>query len=354
MKEYYRYIEPNGKFYKYVTSNCREGALQMLSFLIDDSGYGSASETYYSLKKFEKIDYYEIPDGANILYYAEKNRVCVSGTSEGPTYTSGTDIGWTKNTRQPMLNLFYVLPYKVFVVANSEEAAYSKLFPIESIIKKKDRIRFNRATISERFNGLKNIEPIGLTSSRIYLWETIKHYDKSYFEGFLPENVTIITEPTLDYDRWSNFITGYFFRRTGHQERFSEQQFNEAIKNGVLSTYDLIGDEIPDVDMLYEYQSKNKIIFEALFPLYNVYKTRSLSIFLESKKSDISFTDYQGTILAILSSTGECLEVEDRTADIIKTGNFGNLADYEVYDIKKGYKYIQTVRRQDIDNDLPF
>jgi hypothetical protein len=75
---------------------------------------------------------------------------------------------------------------------------------------------------------------------------------------------------------------------------------------------------------------------------------------LESKKSDITFIDYQGTILAILSSTGECLEVEDRTADIIKTGNLGNLADYEVYDIKKGYKYIQTVRRQDIDNDLPF
>ena len=73
-----------------------------------------------------------------------------------------------------------------------------------------------------------------------------------------------------------------------------------------------------------------------------------------NQKSDITFIDCQGTILAILSSTGECLEVEDRTADIIKTGNLGNLADYEVYDIKKGYKYIQTVRRQDIDNDLPF
>ena len=79
-----------------MTSNCREGALQMLSFLIDDSGYGSAIDTYYSLKKFEKIDYYEIPDGANILYEAKKNRICVSGTSEGPTYSSGTDIGWTK------------------------------------------------------------------------------------------------------------------------------------------------------------------------------------------------------------------------------------------------------------------
>ena len=133
MEEYYRYIEPKGKFYKYVTSNCREGALQMLSFLIDDSGYGSAIDTYYSLKKFEKIDYYEIPDGANILYEAKKNRICVSGTSEGPTYSSGTDIGWTKNTHQPMLYLFYVLPYKIFVVANSEKAAYAKLFPIESI-----------------------------------------------------------------------------------------------------------------------------------------------------------------------------------------------------------------------------
>jgi hypothetical protein len=46
----------------------------MLSFLIDDSGYGSASDTYYSLKKFEKIDYYEIPDGANILYESEKKQ----------------------------------------------------------------------------------------------------------------------------------------------------------------------------------------------------------------------------------------------------------------------------------------
>ena len=354
MEEYYRYIEPNGKLYKYVTANCRDAALEMLSFLIDDSGYGSASDTYYSLKKFEKIDYYEIPDGANILYESEKNRIRISGTSEGPLYYSGTDIGWTKNTRQPMLYLFYVLPYKIFVVANSEKAAYAKIFPIESIIKKKDRIRYNRATISERYNGLKSIEPIGLVSSKYYLWETIKYYDKSYFEDFLPENVTIITEPTLDYDRWSNFITGYLFRRTGHQERISEQQFNEAIKNGVLSTYDLISDEIPDINMLYEYQSDNKIIFERLFPPYNVCKTRSLPIFLESKKSDITFIDYQGTILAILSSTGECLEVEDRTADIIKTGNLGNLADYEVYDIKKGYKYIQTVRRQDIDNDLPF
>lgn len=355
MEEYYRYIEPNGKLYKYVTANCRDAALEMLSFLIDDSGYGSASDTYYSLKKFEKIDYYEIPDGANILYESEKNRIRISGTSEGPLYYSGTDIGWTKNTRQPMLYLFYVLPYKIFVVANSEKAAYSKLFPIESIIKKKDRIRESKATISEWYNGLKRIEPIGLISSHIHLcMETIKNNDKSYFEGFLPENVNIITEPTLDYDRWSNFITGYLFRRTGHQERFSKQQFDEAIKNGVLSTYDLISDEIPDINMLYEYQSNNKIIFERLFPPYNVCKTRSLPIFLESKKSDINFIDYQGTILAILSSTGECLEVEDRTADIIKTGNLGNLADYEVYDIKKGYKYIQTVRRQDIDNDLPF
>lgn len=55
-----------------MTSNCREGALQILSFLIDDSGYGSAIDTYYSLKKFEKIDYYEIPDDANILYEAKK------------------------------------------------------------------------------------------------------------------------------------------------------------------------------------------------------------------------------------------------------------------------------------------
>ena len=48
----------------------------------------------------------------------------------------------------------------------------------------------------------------------------------------------------------------------------------------------------------------NKIIFERLFPPYNVCKTRSLPIFLESKKSDITFIDYQGTILAIVSSTG--------------------------------------------------
>ena len=81
MEEYYRYIEPNGKLYKYVTANCRDAALEMLSFLIDDSGYGSASDTYYSLKKFEKIDYYEIPDGANILYESEKNRIQIGRAS---------------------------------------------------------------------------------------------------------------------------------------------------------------------------------------------------------------------------------------------------------------------------------
>ena len=48
MKEYYRYIEPKGKVYKYVTSNCREGALEMLSFLINDNGYSSAFDIYFS------------------------------------------------------------------------------------------------------------------------------------------------------------------------------------------------------------------------------------------------------------------------------------------------------------------
>lgn len=99
MKEYYRYIEPKGKFYKYVTSNCREGALEMLSFLINDNGNGSAIATYFSLKKFEKIDYYEIPDGANILYKSEKIGDVYLAHRKRPTYISGTDIGWTKKNR---------------------------------------------------------------------------------------------------------------------------------------------------------------------------------------------------------------------------------------------------------------
>lgn len=354
MEEYFRYIEPNGKRYKYVTANCRDAALEMLSFLIDDSGYGSASDTYYSLKKFEKIDYYEIPDGANILYESEKNRIRISGTSEGPLYYSGTDIGWTKNSRQPLLYLYYVLPYKVFVVANSEEAAYSKLFPIERILKKLDRIRESKATIAEKFNGLKSVEPVGLVSSRIYpCFETINFYDKTFFEDFLPRNVTIITEPTLDYDRWCNYITGYLFRRIGHQERFSEQQFNEAVKSGLLSMYDLICDELPDINVLCDYQSKNQIIFEELFPPYNLCKTRSLPVFLESKKCGINFINDNGIIHAILPLTGEILEVEDRTRYIINSGNVGDLTDYEVYDKKVGYKYIQVVRRRNIDNELP-
>lgn len=346
MKEYYRYIEPNGTHYKYVTANSQSAALDMLSFLIDDSGYGSDFETWLALEKFEEIAYSEIPDGANILYESKKNRICISGTSEGPTYCRGTDIGWTKNTHMPVLYLFYVWPFKIFVVANSEEAVYYKLFPIQSTIKRIERIR---AKENNKCNSLKEIKQIKVS---IYpCMETVKYYDGADFKRILPENVTIITEPTLDYDRWSNFIIGYLFRRIGHQERFSKQQFKEAIKNGLLSTYDLVCDEIPDIDMLYKYQSMNEIIFETLFPSYNVCKTRSLSVFMKSRKTNIDFIDYQGTILAMLTSTGEYLEVESRTADIMKTGNFGELTDYEVYDIKKGYKYIQVVRRLDIDND---
>ena len=353
MEEYYRYIESNGRFYKYVEAGSREDALHKLSFLVDDSGYADCVyDTWLELKKFEKIEYSEIPDGANILYRAEKNRIRISGTSEGPIYVKGTNIGWTKSIRKPMLYLFYVLPFKVFVVANSEEAAYSKLFPIQSTIKRVEKIRKRPPTINEIYMGKKNNQIYEIVVSIYPCMEAEKSYNRSDFEGFLPENVTMITEPTLDYDRWGNFITGYLFRRTHHQERFSEQQFNVAIKNGLLSTYDLICDEIPDSEILCEYQSQNKIIFEALYPSENVCKTRPLPVFLESKKSDIKFVDDQGTIRAILTSTGEYLEVEECTADIIRAGDIGELTDYEVYDMKKGYKYIQVI--QLIDLEIPF
>ena len=131
MEEFYRYIEPNGKHYKYVTASNREQALDMLSFLIDEDGYGSTEETYLFLREFEKIESYEVPENAHVLYVSKKNRICVSGTSEGPSYYSGTNIGWTQETYQlkPYF-LFYVLPFKIFVLANSKEAAFAKLFPL--------------------------------------------------------------------------------------------------------------------------------------------------------------------------------------------------------------------------------
>ena len=53
--------------------------------------------------------------------------------------------------------------------------------------------------------------------------------DCADFKGLLPKGVTLLTEPTLDYDRWGNYITGYLFRRKGHQNKFTEQQFIEAV-----------------------------------------------------------------------------------------------------------------------------
>lgn len=352
MGEFYRYIEPNGKQYKYLTASNREQALYMLSYLIDEDGYGSNEETYYSLKKFEKIENFEVPDNANILYESEKNRICVSGTSEGPSYYSGTNIGWTQRTYQlkPHL-LFYVLPFKIFVLANSKEAAFSKLFPLESAIKRKERKLENKPQKYRVLSSIKKIEGM-----RVGLYPFMESETKNCadFKSILPEGVTLLTEPTLDYDRWSNYITGYLFRRKGHQERFTEQEFNEAIKNGLLSTYDLICDEIQDGNMLCDYQFKNRILFESLFPSYNICKTRSLDSYLKMMESNIEFMFNNDRIIGVLTSTGEIIEVEDETAAEILDNNIGSLSEYEVYDKKKRFKYVRVIKRIQISDDLPF
>lgn len=350
MEEFYRYIEPNGKHYKYVTASNREQALDMLSFLIDEDGYGSTEETYLFLREFEKIESYEVPENAHVLYVSKKNRICVSGTSEGPSYYSGTNIGWTQETYQlkPYF-LFYVLPFKIFVLANSKEAAFAKLFPLESAIKRKERIQENKSHYYKYFNIRK------INGSRVGIYPFMESETKNCadIKSLLPPYVTLLTEPTLEYDRWSNFITGFLFRRKGHQERFTEQQFNQAIKEGLLSTSDLICDEIPDIDMLCSYQSKNSIVFASLFPPHNICKTRSLAVFLESMESGIDFMYNNGKLIGVLTSTGEILEIEDETAVCIMNNNVGSLTEFEVYDMKKSFKYVRVIKRVFLD-DLPF
>lgn len=350
MEEFYRYIEPNGKHYKYVTASNREQALNKLSFLIDEDGYGSTEETYLSLEKFEKIEYFEVPDNAYVLFESEKNRICVSGTSEGPSYYSGTNIGWTKRTNQLKPHcLFYVLPFKVFVLANSKEAAFSKLFPLESVIKRIERKQENS---SGKYGPVVSIKNINGTRVGIYPFMESETKNCADFKALLPEGVTLLTEPTLDYDRWSNYITGYLFRREGHQERFTEQQFNQAIKNGLLSIYDLICDEMPDGNILCDYQLKNSIVFETLFPSYNICHTRSLPTFLNKMGSDIDFMLKNDKIIGVLTSTGEIIEVEaGETADEIMKNNIGSLWDYEVYDMKRSYKYVRVIKRIIFPND---
>lgn len=350
MEEFYRYIEPNGKHYKYVTASNREQALDMLSFLIDEDGYGSTEETYLFLREFEKIESYEVPENAHVLYVSKKNRICVSGTSEGPSYYSGTNIGWTQQTYQQKPHfLFYVLPFKIFVLADSKEAAFTKLFPLESVIKRIER-KQEKSSQDYKSYRIRKIKEIRVG---IYPFMESETKDCADYKGLLPEGVRLLTEPTLDYDRWSNYITGYLFRRKGHQERFTEQQFNQAIRNGVLSTYDLICDDIPNVDMLCDYQSMNNIIFAPLFPYENICKTRNLASFLQSKESGIDFIYNNGKIIGVLTSTGEILEVEDETAVCIMNNNVGSLTEFEVYDMKKSFKYVRVIKRVFLD-DLPF
>jgi len=350
MEEFYRYIEPNGKHYKYVTASNREQALYMLSFLINEDGNGSPDETYLFLEKFEKIEHFEVPENAHVLYKSEKNRRCVSGTSEGPSYYSGTNIGWTQETYQlkPYF-LFYVLPFKIFVLANSKEAVFSKLFPLESAIKRKERILENKSHYK-----YFNIRKINGTRVGIYPFMESETKNCADIKALLPDSVTLLTEPTLEYDRWSNFITGYLFRKKGHQERFTEQQFNQVIKEGLLSTSDLICDEIPDIDILCSYQSKNRILFESLFPPHNICKTRNLDTFLRMMESGIYFKYNNDRIIGVLTKTGEIIEVEEETAFELIYNNIRSLSDYEVYDKKKDYKYVRVIKRIHYSDDLPF
>ena len=342
---YYRYIEPGGTEYKYIQASNRSTALYMLSYLIDEDGYGSEEETYYSLRAFEELEYFEVPENVKILYESEKNRLCVSGTSEGPTYVSGTNIGWTQNWTELKPNLYYALPFRVFVEAISKEAAFAKLFPIESTIKRKERLLEKR--LKSRGIYVRPRKTQGTYAEIITFVE--RSFNTVDLKQILPDGVTVISDPVLDYDRWSNYVTGYLFRREGHQKRISEEQFHKAIKSGLLATYDLISKEIPNIDELCDYQAHNKIIFKVLNPYNNICKTSSLAAFLEKRGGKIDFKVYHGELVGVLSSTGEIIEIENGTMP------YGDITDYEVYDKKKGFKYIRVIKSTyNRCDDLPF
>ena len=131
-------------------------------------------------------------------------------------------------------------------------------------------------------------------------------------------------------------------------------KFYDAIKNGLLSTYDLLFNEIPVGDTLCNYQLKNRIIFEVLYPSYNICQTRSLAYFLKLMESDMDFFHEDDGIIGVLTSTGEIIEVEDETAKEIKNNILRTSSEYEVFDMKKNFKYVRVIKKKDSPDDLPF
>ena len=70
-------------------------------------------------------------------------------------------------------------------------------------------------------------------------------------------------------------------------------------------------------------------------------------------ESGIDFMYNNGKLIGVLTSTGEILEIEDETAVCIMNNNVGSLTEFEVYDMKKSFKYVRVIKRVFLD-DLPF
>lgn len=343
--KYFRYKTANCNQYKYVRAHLREEALTMLSYLINDDGNGDPSETYLFLKNFEEIELSEVPDNADVLYESHKNRICVSGTSEGPVFLHGTDKGWTRNSAPIPLNIYYALPYKVFIVANSKEAAISKILPLEKTIKRIEN-KYDEILKQTKDGRTHSVSKIDGTSVEIHLlMESVYSND---YGSLLPEGCKIITEATLEYDRWSNYITGYLFRREGHQNKITLDQYIDSLHEGLLSLYDLIKDFVPTPKELLNYQMKNRILFSNLLycspsSLGRLNVPITLKCYKDIKQSSILFLEKNEHIYALISRTGEIIELEKDVADAIKKGGTGNLEDYDIYYKIKSWRIVPVI-----------
>lgn len=338
--KYYRYKEFNKQSIKYIKAESQENALTMLSFLVDESDYGSIEETWLSLELFEEIHSYEIPDRAAILYESYKNRKCISGTSEDQTFETGNDSGWTKRYLSLKSNLFYVLPFRVFVIANSEEAARNKLFPLTAIIDKMERN-------AERHKDTdKDLSYLHQTTKRSHITIIPFFNDITDIERarqVIPDASIVIETPTLEYDRWYNYITGYLFRRIEHQKIITEELFEKIISKGLLASYDELNQLFPSIKELCEYQDYNSIEFEFITYPYNNSPRGSLKKYLKKRDALLNvYKDING-FYGIISTTGEKIFFDDKVIEYFYQNQFWRIEDYDVKNVKVGYRFYHLI-----------
>lgn len=341
MKKYYRYIEPSGFDTKYVEACHEVEALEKLSYLVDD-GYASTETVRNALKLFEEIEYFELPDNVTVLTESYKNK-------DG--FQSATPTGWTQLGSKPHLNLYYVMPYKVFVIANSEEAVRTKIFPIEALINR--LFRKEKELHPDKFpyesEGLFN------TWLRIFPFLTYEWTWTGDFKQHIPEGCRIIREPTLEYDRWGNYIKGYLFNRNGHQEWIGESRFESIIKSGLLFSFDQLAEYLPPLTDISYYGRTNKELLSSQYN-YDSCKEAPLAHFLSVRNSDMDFIYQNGKMMGRLSATGETLEIEDEIINDVLSNGLSNRDDYEVCRKKSGWNICRCIRRiktWDFDDDLP-